>query len=90
MLFRSPKIEGAFYATVRLPIDDCDKFCQWLLEDFRHEGRTVMLAPASGFYETKGLGKDEVRFAYVLGLDRLSLAMDALEVALKAYPGRTA
>lgn len=87
---RVPKIEGAFYATVRLPIDDCDRFCQWLLEDFRHEGRTVMLAPASGFYETKGLGKDEVRFAYVLGLDRLNLAMNALEVALKVYPGRTA
>lgn len=84
-----PKIEGAFYATVRLPIDDCDKFCQWLLEDFRHEGRTVMLAPASGFYETPGLGKDEVRLAYVLNQEKLSLAMDALEEALKVYPGRT-
>lgn len=84
-----PNIEGAFYATVRLPIDDCDRFAQWLLECFEHKGRTVMIAPASGFYETPGLGRDEVRFAYVLELPKLELAMDALEAALEAYPGRS-
>lgn len=84
-----PKVEGAFYATVRLPIDDADRFAQWLLESFSHEGRTVMLAPATGFYETKGLGMDEVRIAYVLNVERLGQAMDCLEAALQAYPGRT-
>lgn len=84
-----PAIEGAFYATVRLPIDDCDRFAQWLLEEFSHNGRTVMVAPASGFYETPGLGKDEVRFAYVLEAPKLELAMDALEAALASYPGRS-
>ncbi|HXH61595.1 MAG TPA: pyridoxal phosphate-dependent aminotransferase [Fimbriimonadaceae bacterium] len=82
-----PDINGAFYATVRLPVDDADKFCQWLLSDFSHEGRTIMFAPASGFYETPGLGKDEVRIAYVLNVDDLGKAMDCLEAALAAYPG---
>ena len=83
-----PNPGGAFYAIARLPIDDSDKFCQWLLEEFRHEKQTVMLAPATGFYGTQGLGKDEVRLAYVLNLADLGAAMDCLEAALKVYPGR--
>jgi aspartate aminotransferase len=82
-----PDIQGAFYATVRLPIDDSDRFCQWLLESFNLDGRTVMLAPATGFYETKGSGVDEVRIAYVLKEENLALAMDCLTEALKVYPG---
>jgi aspartate aminotransferase len=72
-----------------LPIDDSDKFCQWLLESFSHENQTVMLAPATGFYGTPGLGKNEVRLAYVLNISDINAAMDCLEVALKQYPGRT-
>jgi aspartate aminotransferase len=83
-----PKPGGAFYAIARLPIDDCDKFCQWLLESFNHKNQTVMLAPATGFYGTAGLGKNEVRLAYVLNLDALNTAMDCLEEALLQYPGR--
>ncbi len=83
-----PNPGGAFYAMASLPIDDCDKFCQWLLEDFRHQGATVMLAPATGFYSTPGLGKNEVRLAYVLNAEALNTAMDCLEAALKVYPGR--
>lgn len=85
-----PKIDGAFYAMVRLPIDDCDKFCQWLLESFELDGNTVMLAPASGFYATAGLGKDEVRIAYVLERDKIVEAVRCLRVALEKYPGRIA
>lgn len=84
-----PKPKGAFYGIVRLPIDDSDKFAQWLLEDFSYNNQTVMVAPATGFYSTKGLGKDEVRIAYVLKIDSLRLAMECLEQALKVYPGRT-
>jgi len=84
-----PNPGGAFYAQVRLPIDDCDKFCQWLLEDFSHNNETVMLAPGTGFYATTGLGKDEVRIAYVLNVAELEKAMDCLDAALKVYPGRT-
>jgi aspartate aminotransferase len=84
-----PNPGGAFYAIARLPIDDCDRFCQWLLEDFNHQGQTVMLAPATGFYGTAGLGKHEVRLAYVLNLDALDAAMDCLQEALKVYPGRS-
>lgn len=80
-----PNPGGAFYAMARLPIDDSDKFCQWLLESFSHNNQTVMLAPASGFYGTKGLGRDEVRLAYVLNVDDLSKAMDCLEKALEVY-----
>ncbi len=83
-----PNPGGAFYAMARLPIDDCDKFCQWLLESFSHEGATVMLAPATGFYSTPGRGKDEVRLAYVLNVDAINKAMDCLEKALEQYPGR--
>ncbi len=85
-----PNPGGAFYAIARLPIDDSDHFCQWLLEEFRHEKQTVMLAPATGFYGSSGLGKNEVRLAYVLNLQDLTAAMDCLEQALKVYPGRKA
>jgi aspartate aminotransferase len=84
-----PKPMGAFYVVARLPIDDSDKFCQWLLEDFNYNGETVMLAPATGFYSTKGRGLDEVRISYVLNVDDLKSSMIALEEALKVYPGRT-
>lgn len=80
-----PTPGGAFYAMAKLPIDDSDKFCQWLLEEFSYEGQTVMLAPATGFYGTPGLGKDEVRLAYVLNLDAINAAMDCLEHALVKY-----
>jgi aspartate aminotransferase len=83
-----PNPGGAFYAMAKLPIDDADIFCQWLLESFDHEGQTVMLAPATGFYGTAGLGKQEVRLAYVLNLNDINLAMDCLEAALKVYPGK--
>ena len=82
-----PNPGGAFYAMAKLPIDDADKFCQWLLEDFTFENQTVMLAPATGFYGTPGLGKQEVRLAYVLNLEDINKAMDCLEAALKVYPG---
>lgn len=83
-----PNPGGAFYAMARLPIDDADRFCQWLLESFSYNGQTVMLAPATGFYGTPGLGKDEVRLAYVLNVNDLNNAMDCLQQALKEYPGR--
>jgi aspartate aminotransferase len=82
-----PNPGGAFYAMAKLPIDDADKFCQWLLEDFAFENQTVMLAPATGFYGTPGLGKQEVRLAYVLNVEDINKAMDCLEAALKVYPG---
>jgi aspartate aminotransferase len=84
-----PNPGGAFYAVARLPIDDSDKFCQWLLEDFDYQGQTVMLAPATGFYSTPGRGKDEVRISYVLNLDDLKNAMKCMEEGLKVYPGST-
>lgn len=83
-----PNPGGAFYAMAKLPIDDCDRFCQWLLESFSHNGATVMLAPATGFYSTPGLGKDQVRLAYVLNMNAINQAMDCLEVALSVYPGK--
>ena len=84
-----PDIQGAFYACVKLPVDDADRFCEWLLSDFEHNGDTIMFAPASGFYATPGLGRQEIRIAYVLNTDDLNLAMDCLEAALVAYPGKT-
>ena len=83
-----PNPGGAFYAMASLPIDDCDRFCQWLLESFSYEGATVMLAPATGFYSTVGSGTNEVRLAYVLNVDAINKAMDCLEKALEVYPGR--
>ena len=84
-----PNPKGAFYVVARLPIDDSDKFCQWLLEDYNYNNETVMLAPASGFYSTLGFGKDEVRISYVLNVNDLNASMDVLEHAIKDYPGRT-
>ncbi len=83
-----PNPGGAFYAMAKLPIDDSDRFCQWLLESFNYNNQTVMLAPATGFYSTPGLGKQEVRLAYVINVDAINLAMDCLEKALEEYPGR--
>lgn len=83
-----PNPGGAFYVIARLPIDDSDKFCQWLLEDFSYKDQTVMLAPATGFYGTLGLGLKEVRLAYVLNTDAINAAMDCLEKALEKYPGK--
>ena len=80
--------KGAFYTIARLPVDDADKFCQWLLSDFEYENQTVMLAPASGFYASAGLGKNEVRIAYVLKTEDLKKAVRCIEEALKIYPGR--
>ncbi|MBV6454992.1 MAG: Aspartate aminotransferase [Bacteroidia bacterium] len=83
-----PKPSGAFYCIAQLPIDDSDTFCQWLLEKFNHNGQTVMLAPATGFYSKPELGRKEVRIAYVLNLEDLKHAMDCLREALLIYPGR--
>ena len=83
-----PNPGGAFYAMASLPIDDADIFCQWLLESFSYKDATVMLAPATGFYGSAGLGKKEVRLAYVLNVTAINEAMDCLEKALEAYPGR--
>ncbi|MBS1643911.1 MAG: pyridoxal phosphate-dependent aminotransferase [Bacteroidetes bacterium] len=80
-----PNPGGAFYAIAKLPVADSEDFCQWLLEHFSHNGATIMMAPAAGFYATKGKGKNEVRLAYVLNTDEINAAMDCLEVALKAY-----
>jgi aspartate aminotransferase len=84
-----PSPGGAFYAIAKLPIDDADKFCQWLLEEFSFEKQTVMLSPATGFYATPGKGRDEVRLAYVLNATDLSKSMDLLKIALETYPGKT-
>jgi aspartate aminotransferase len=84
-----PLPKGAFYATTRLPVDDADKFAQWLLSDFNWKNQTVMLAPASGFYTNPDLGRQQVRIAYVLKIDDLKKAMECLAEALKVYPGRT-
>ncbi len=83
-----PKPSGAFYCMAQLPVDDADKFCQWLLEDFSYNNQTVMLAPASGFYSRPELGKHQVRIAYVLNIESLKSAMICLDEALKVYPGR--
>ena len=83
-----PTPRGAFYSIARLPVDDADVFCEWLLKDFSWQNQTVMLAPASGFYNTPGSGKNEVRIAYVLNKEDLKNALKCLEEALKVYPGR--
>ncbi len=84
----SPIPMGAFYTVAKLPIDDCDRFCEWCLRDFNYEGETVMLAPASGFYSEEGLGRNEVRIAYVINRQELKRAIKVLGKALEAYPGR--
>ena len=83
----SPIPMGAFYTVARLPIDDADEFCAWLLSDFEYENQTIFMAPASGFYTTPGYGKDEVRLAYVLKKEDLAISLKILEEALKVYPG---
>ncbi len=83
-----PRPSGAFYCMAQLPVDDTDKFCQWLLESFEYNHQTVMLAPASGFYSNPELGRQQVRIAYVLKLESLKNAMDCLREALQVYPGR--
>lgn len=82
-----PQASGAFYLTVRLPVDNTETFCRWMLESFSYEGATVMMAPAAGFYATPGLGLDEVRIAYVLNQADLEKAMGCLAEGLKVYPG---
>jgi aspartate aminotransferase len=84
-----PNPGGAFYVVARLPIDNADKFCQWILEEFSYENQTVMMAPATGFYSTPGAGENEVRLAYVLNNQDVEKAMTCLEEALKVYPGRS-
>tara|TARA_B100001540_G_C15803373_1_gene640915 strand:+ start:840 stop:2039 length:1200 start_codon:yes stop_codon:yes gene_type:complete len=83
-----PKPKGAFYAIAQLPVDNADKFAQWLLEEFDFHGETIMVAPAAGFYSTPNTGIDQVRIAYVLNKESLKKAIDCLEKALKVYPGR--
>ena len=85
----SPIPMGAFYTVVSLPVDDADKFCEWCLSDFEYEGQTIFMAPASGFYTSEGVGRNEVRVAYVLNKDDLATALIVLAEALNAYPGRT-
>ncbi len=84
-----PNPGGAFYAMAGLPVPDADIFCQWLLESFSYQGATVMLAPASGFYGSPGLGRNQVRLAYVLNCKAIDAAMDCLQEALLTYPART-
>ena len=84
----SPIPMGAFYTVARLPVDDAEKFCAWCLSDFRYEGATVMMAPASGFYTEPGEGRQEVRIAYVLCKEDLAKALVVLQKALEEYPGR--
>ncbi len=85
----SPIPMGAFYTVAKLPVDDAEKFCIWCLSEFQYKGATVMMAPASGFYTEPGEGRQEVRIAYVLNLADLAKALECLEKALEAYPGRT-
>ena len=82
-----PKPKGAFYAVAKFPVDSTEKFCQWLLEEFEYKGKTVMMAPLSGFYATEGLGLQEARIAYVLEQNALIMAVECLTEALKVYPG---
>ena len=84
-----PNPGGAFYVVAKLPIDNADKFCQWILEEFTYQNQTVMMAPATGFYSTEGAGLNEVRMAYVLNIDDIQNAMICLEKALEEYPGKT-
>lgn len=83
-----PKPKGAFYCVARFPVDSTEKFCQWLLEEFDYNNQTVMMAPASGFYATPGLGTNEARIAYVLNENSLRNAIECIEKALEVYPGR--
>lgn len=84
-----PNPSGAFYCVAKFPVDDAERFCQWLLESFEYKNQTVMMAPANGFYATPGAGKQEARIAYVLKQDSLMNAVECIREALKVYPGRT-
>jgi aspartate aminotransferase len=84
-----PKPTGAFYAIAQLPVDDADKFAQWMLEDFEVNGETIMVAPAAGFYSTPNTGTNQVRIAYVLNKESIQKSIDILAAALKVYPGKT-
>lgn len=84
----SPIPMGAFYTVAQLPVDNAESFCAWCLTDFNYEGETVMMAPASGFYVTPGLGRNQVRIAYVLNIQDLKRALFILRKALEVYPGR--
>jgi len=84
-----PKPKGAFYCIAQLPIDDSDRFCQWMLEHFEHNNQTLMMAPATGFYSRPEPGKQQVRLAYVLNKESLRNAVEVLRVALSVYPGKT-
>lgn len=77
--------DGCFYTVAKLPVDDAEKFCAWCLSDFRYENETIMMAPAQGFYTTEGMGKDQVRLAYVLKKEDLHRALYLLEKALEQY-----
>jgi aspartate aminotransferase len=83
-----PTPKGAFYVMAKLPVDDAEKFSMWMLQEFEHNGQTVMLAPGSGFYFNTDFGKQEVRIAYVLNLQDLKNAIECLQMGLEAYPGR--
>lgn len=85
----TPMPKGAFYTVAKLPVDDADNFCKWVLKDFSYNNQTVMMAPASGFYITPGKGKNEVRIAYVLNIEDLTKALVVLRMALEAYPHKT-
>jgi len=82
---KCPNPGGAFYAMIELPVKDADRFCQWLLEDFNYEGKTVMMAPGSGFYSTPGMGKNQARIAYVLKNEDIDEAVACLKKALEVY-----
>ncbi len=84
-----PMPTGAFYTMIEMPIDDSDKFCKWLLEEFNYKGETVMLAPATGFYSDPEKGRRQARITYCLKIEDLKAAVKCLEEALKVYPGRT-
>lgn len=83
-----PSVGGAFYAMVKLPVDNAEKFCRWMLEEFSYKGATVMMAPANGFYASPELGIDQVRIAYVLNKTDLAAAMECLSEGLKSYSGK--
>src|SRR5690606_41385667 len=83
-----PSPGGAFYVLAQFPIDDSDRFCQWMLEHFDYENQTVMIAPATGFYSAAHAGKDQVRLAYVLNTDDLKKSLACIERGLAVYPGR--
>lgn len=84
----SPMPHGAFYTMARLPVDNCDHFARWMLEEFSYRGSTVMMAPGTGFYATPNTGVDQVRLAYVLRIEDIESAMECLKEGLKEYNSR--